>query len=82
MILQIKTLPKTGPAASSGVNIEVEDIATVAKRHEAGFSECIPTWNAYNSLITTAGTNVAIVPPLIRHSPASWPGLYTALMRA
>ena len=40
--------------------------------------------NAYNSLISTAGTkpNVAVVPPLIRHSPTSWPGLYTALMRA
>ena len=72
------------PAASSGVNIEVEDIDTEAEIHEAGFSECIPTWNAYNSLITTAGTktNVAVVPPLIRHSPTSWPGLYTALMRA
>ena len=42
------------------------------------------TWNAYNSLISTSGTktNVAVVPPLIRHSPTSWPGLYTALKRA
>lgn len=76
--------PETGSDASSCVNIETEDLEPVAETPEGGFSECIPTWNAYNSLITTTGTktNVAVVPPLIRHSPTSWPGLYTALKRA
>ena len=38
--------PEMAPAASSCVNIIVEDIDTVAEIHEAGFSECIPTWKS------------------------------------
>ena len=60
------------------------DCSTFLEKDGDIFSQYIPTWSAYNSLITEAGTktNVAVVPPLIRHSPTSWPGLYTALMRA
>ena len=69
---------------SSRTSIRTDNLETEGGTQEGGFSECIPTWNAYNSLITTAGTktNVAVIPPLIRHSPTSWPGLYTALKRA
>ena len=50
---------------------------------EQSVEKHIPTWAAYNSLINDKRplTNVA-VPPLLRSSPTSWPGLYTALMRA
>ena len=76
--------PKTELGTSSSIIIGTNDLETEGRIHESGFSECIPTGNAYNSFITTTGTktNVADVPPLIRHSPTSWPGLYTALKRA
>ena len=76
--------PETELGTSSSIIIGTDDLETEGRTHEGGFSECIPTWNAYYSLITTTGTktNVAVVPPLIRHSPTPWPGLYTALKRA
>ena len=63
---------------SGGMDIDRD---TSAEKYDSGgFSEYVRTWNAYNSLITTTGTktNAAVFPPSIRHSPTSWPGLYTA----
>ena len=73
------------PANAGNRSDDVDtDRSTFLEKDGDTFSQYIPTWSAYNSLITEAGTktNVAVVPPLIRHSPTSWPGLYTALMRA
>ena len=82
-------VPVSEPVAIADIQSDIhpgsrDSDTVIAENPESGFSECLPTWNAYNSLITTSGTktNVAVVPPLIRHSPTSWPGLYTALKRA